>query len=116
MKALEYEADVLQSKPGELSIGEPLERRAKDFDRTVCGHIDTADQLQQSGLAATGRPRDGKIFSGLNSQRHLPERQHGLPVENVLFPQIVANDDAHAEEATATMVSQTPSGPMKMKR
>ena len=65
---LEHETDLLISHGAELLIGKLGKIDALDTDRAAGGLIQSAEQIQQCGLAASGRSHDGYELALLHGQ------------------------------------------------
>src|SRR5690606_39729728 len=56
---LEHEPDVVAAPVGQLSRAHGVDALAVDLDLPAAGRVQAADQVEQRGLAGTGRPHEG---------------------------------------------------------
>lgn len=76
MEALEHEADA-RAAHRRLFVG----RQGRDvaaFEAVMAAvrAVEQAEQVQQGGLARTGRAHDCDVLAGLDAQRHVVQRMH----------------------------------------
>ena len=65
---LENEADVPRAPGGELTVGELVHAVLADLDGAGGRPVESADQVEQGGLARTGRPHQREEFRLLHFQ------------------------------------------------
>ena len=91
MKTLKDEAEPGESEPGQLAIRESVQPGSQNLDYPGRRLVDSPDQLEQGGLAATRRTHDRDIFTRPNLERHIPEGMYDLSVHRVVFTKTPAN-------------------------
>ncbi len=77
VKLLENEPDGLAAKARQFRL--PKLRRIGAVDAHCAARrlIETAEQVQQRGLAGTGRPHDRDPFAALRRERYTIDGMHG---------------------------------------
>src|SRR5258708_480227 len=74
--ALENEANLHAPQIGALALGHVDNILAKYLDRTSSGHIQRADEVEQGGLPATGRPARGDEVARFDRQIHTAQHPY----------------------------------------
>src|SRR5206468_3301908 len=69
MERLKHKADPLQAQPRELVVRQLRDVPSVDGDGAGRGSVHAADEPQQGGLPASGRPDDGEKLFGGNIER-----------------------------------------------
>jgi len=89
---LEDEADVLQAESGELGAAQLGEVPARDPDPAARGRGEATDEVEERGLPRAGRTRHGHELAGLDLQREITHRLHGLRLLLVDLPHALGAD------------------------
>src|SRR5439155_14874944 len=77
VEVLEDVTDAAAAQRGELAPAAPAEDRAVHGDLALRGPVQAAGQVQQGGLARTGRPHHGDQLAGRHGEAHPAQRVHG---------------------------------------
>src|SRR5262245_27096609 len=89
---LKNEADVLRSPPGQLPAAQLVDPDAPYVDRASGRRIETADQIEQGGLAGTRRPHEREEVTLRNIEVHALQHVDALAATAEVF---VHASDAH---------------------
>ena len=76
MEELEDEADGVAPYLGELGLPEIGDLATVEAIGTGRGPIQAAEDVEQGGLAAPGRPHDRHVLSGSNAEIDVPQGVH----------------------------------------
>ena len=82
---LEHEADVVGAPVAELGVRQPVDREAIDFDGARGRPVETAEQVQQRGLARARRPHERDEVAARQIQVELLEHRHHFVAALVLL-------------------------------
>ena len=87
VERLEDDADLLGAQPGQLGLADGGEVHAVQLDAAGGGAVETADHLQQGGLAAARGALDDELVAVLDGEVDATQRLHRL-----LAPRVALGD------------------------
>src|SRR5918994_6562343 len=105
MESLKDEAQPGEPKAGKLAVRECLERGPKNLHCARRRRVNSANQLQQRGLATAGWSHDCHVFTLTNIQGNSAQRLDSFAIHGVDLEQVSGQQNRGGHVASARRVA-----------